>query len=137
MLPITAGKPNPPNIEDEGMAGPELGFFMVYLANAIAKILQTIMTAPTVGLHSNVRGATASSVVVSKGVLLITTARSLLGELLPKNSNRTGQIAAIVNLSKQFDTKKYTFAPLYLEDQSNKTYKSEAKSQLEKPQKCL
>jgi hypothetical protein len=62
---MTAGSPNPPNILDEGIAGGALGFFIVYLANAIAKILQTIITAATLGLQSTALGATASKVEVN------------------------------------------------------------------------
>jgi hypothetical protein len=65
-LPITAGKPNPPNRFDDGIAGPAFGFFIVNLANAIARILQTTMTIPTVGLHSSVLGTTASIVVSTR-----------------------------------------------------------------------
>ena len=68
VLPITAGKPKPPNRFEEGIAGPALGFFIVNLANAIAAILQRTITIPTIGLHSRVLGATASNVVVNNEV---------------------------------------------------------------------
>lgn len=60
---MTAGKPNPPNKLEAGSSGGALGFLMVNLANAIAKILQTIMTAATLGLQSIALGVTVSSVV--------------------------------------------------------------------------
>lgn len=89
VAPITAGNPKPPNILGDGIAGAALGFLIVNLAIAIAKMLQTIITIATVGVHSKVLGAAVSKRVVIKVVSpfkLLCLNR--YQKFLPKNSNQ-------------------------------------------------
>ena len=61
-VPMTAGKPKPPKRLAEGIAGPALGYLIVYLPKAMAMILQTIITAATFGPHARVVGTAANTV---------------------------------------------------------------------------
>ncbi len=54
VVASTAGKPIPPNIAGEGIAGGELGRSILYLPIAIAMMLQIIIVIATWGLHSGV-----------------------------------------------------------------------------------
>jgi hypothetical protein len=65
VVASTAGKPKPPNKLVAGRDGFALGYLIVNLPKAIAKILAKSIIPPTVGLHSRVVGRAAIKVEVN------------------------------------------------------------------------
>jgi len=75
VAPSKAGRPNPPKRLGDGKAGPELGYLIVSLLNAIAITLQIIITIATLGLHSRVVGTVASKGYIISKFAFSTTKR--------------------------------------------------------------